>query len=225
VSNPIRTSFFNESTRAERNEKPVILNIGNISPRKRQVETLEMLKSLHEQGFEFEIRFVGVCGDDGYARCFQKKIDEVAHLGFARYMGIMNEENLVVSIDKADALCHFPSEEAFGLVVAEALSRNLKFFGSSTGGVIDVTRGVEGAELFDPDDWSSMSDGISKWITLGYPLLASANRIMEGRYHPRVIAKRHIEIYREVLGRLRQNAQRCIWSHLPLRDFITGNSS
>jgi glycosyltransferase involved in cell wall biosynthesis len=201
VSNPIRASFFKVSGRAERNEKPVILNIGNISLRKRQIEILEMLTSLNREGYEFEIRFIGACGDDGYARCFQKKIDEVAHLGFARYIGTMNEADLVNSMDKADALCHFPSEEAFGLVVAEALSRNLKFFGSSTGGVIDITNGVEGAELFDPDDWSSMRGGISNWITSGYPHIASANRIMEGLYHPTVIAMRHIEIYREVLGR------------------------
>jgi glycosyltransferase involved in cell wall biosynthesis len=201
VSNPIRASFFKVSGRAEKNEKPVILNIGNISLRKRQIEILEMLTSLNREGYEFEIRFIGACGDDGYARCFQKKIDEVAHLGFARYIGTMNEADLVNSMDKADALCHFPSEEAFGLVVAEALSRNLKFFGSSTGGVIDITEGVEGAELFDPDDWSSMSDGISNWITSGYPLLVSANRIIEERYYPRVIAKKHLEIYHEVLGR------------------------
>ena len=200
VSNPIRASFFKPSSRFGKNAKPIILNIGNISPRKRQVETLEMMKTLNEHGYEFEVRFIGSCTANQYARRFLQKIDEVAHLGYAHYMGSINEVDLVTTMDKADALCHFPSEEAFGLVVAEALSRNLKVFGSSTGGILDITNGIEGVELFDADDWSSIRCAVSNWILSGYPHLVRANLTMEERYHPQVIAARHVEIYNEVLG-------------------------
>ena len=199
VANPIRAAFFQESGRDGKNEKPIILNIGNISPRKRQLETLEMLQSLHEEGCDFEVRFLGASGEDAYGRCFREKIEEVAHMGFARYMGSMSTEDLVATMNEADALCHFPSEEAFGLVVAEALARNLKFFGSALGGVADIATGVDGAELFDPGDWNSMSSGISRWITGGFPHPIATRRLMEERYHPKVIAKKHLEIYQELL--------------------------
>ena len=201
VANPIRTAFFKEAGLVRKNEKSVILNIGNISPRKRQLETLEMLQSLHEEGCDFEVRFLGVSGEDAYGRRFRQKIVEVAHMGFARYMGPMRTEDLVATMNEADALCHFPSEEAFGLVVAEALARNLKFFGSALGGIADIANGVEGAELFDPSDWNSMSSGISRWITGGFPHPHSARQMVEGRYHPKIIAEHHLKIYSEVLGK------------------------
>jgi glycosyltransferase involved in cell wall biosynthesis len=103
-------------------------------------------------------------------------------------------------MDSASALVHAPVEEAFGLAVAEALARNLKFFGSRTGGVPDIADGVEGAELFAAEDWAALENSIVRWIEAGCPRPAEAAAVMRQRYHPRVIAQRHLEIYREVLN-------------------------
>ena len=85
------------------------------------------------------------------------------------------------------------------MVVAEALSRNLKLFGSATGGVVDIAADVEGAELFAPQDWAGMETAIARWIESGCLRPASAAHTMRERYHPEVIACRHLEIYHEVL--------------------------
>ena len=74
---------------------------------------------------------------------------------------------LISDLDNAAAVVHFPSEEAFGLVVAEALARDRKFFGSRVGGIIDIATGVPGAELFSIDDWNGLSAAISAWIVAG----------------------------------------------------------
>jgi len=103
-------------------------------------------------------------------------------------------------MDAAAGLIHVPTEEAFGLVVAEALARNLKFFGSATGGVVDIATGVDGAELFAPQDWTGLETDIAHWLAAGCPRPVAAANTMRGLYHPRVIAQRHLEIYREVLG-------------------------
>ncbi len=87
-----------------------------------------------------------------------------------------------------------------GLVVGEALARNLKFFGTKVGGISDVAGGVEGAELLLLDDQEALSAAIAKWLSAGCPRPESAAREMRRRYHPEVIAKRHAEIYAEVLG-------------------------
>jgi glycosyltransferase involved in cell wall biosynthesis len=97
-------------------------------------------------------------------------------------------------------LIHVPSEEAFGLVVAEALSRNLKFFGTMVGGVPDITQGVEGAELFPLNDEESLRLAIANWLRNGCPRPGTAAETTRRRYHPDVIAKQHLEIYREILG-------------------------
>ena len=59
---------------------------------------------------------------------------------------------LISAMDHASALIHAPKEEAFGLVVAEALARNLKVFAARIGGIPDIAEGVDGAHLFSLDD-------------------------------------------------------------------------
>jgi glycosyltransferase involved in cell wall biosynthesis len=102
-------------------------------------------------------------------------------------------------MDAASALIHFPTEEAFGLVVAEGLSRNLKLFAAATGGVVDIATSVDGAELFPDGDFFALEQGIARWLEAGVPLPEMAAGIMRERYHPATVARRHLEIYREVL--------------------------
>jgi len=83
--------------------------------------------------------------------------------------------------------------------VAEALARNLKFFGLATGGVVDIASGVEGAELVAPQDWAALEMAVARWLAEGYPRPVLAAGMMRERYHPLVIARRHLEIYREVI--------------------------
>ena len=72
-------------------------------------------------------------------------------------------------MDAADALVHFPTEEAFGLVVTEALVRNLKLFASSVGGIVDISAGVEQAELFPINDFVALEDAIARWMDARCP--------------------------------------------------------
>ena len=102
-------------------------------------------------------------------------------------------------MDAASALVHFPGEEAFGLVAAEALARNLKLFAGATGGVVDIAAGIEGAELFSGQDWPGLEKSLARWLETGCPRPRTASAVMRQRYAPEVIARRHLEIYREVL--------------------------
>ena len=102
----------------------------------------------------------------------------------------------------AAALIHFPTEEAFGLVVAEGLARNVKFFGASVGGVVEIADSVDGAELFAPNDFAGLENGIARWLATDCPAPRNAAEIMRQRYYPEVIARRHLEIYREILTKL-----------------------
>jgi glycosyltransferase involved in cell wall biosynthesis len=89
-------------------------------------------------------------------------------------------------------------EEAFGLVVAEALARDVKIFAAKTGGIVDICDGVESAELFAPDDWQGLGLAIADWIGRGYPRPVGISQLMRDRYHPSRIAAMHRAIYSEV---------------------------
>ena len=118
----------------------------------------------------------------------------------AQYTGINTAGELVDCFDGASAVVHFPLRESFGLVVTEALARNLKLFASRVGGIVDVAAGVCDAEIFGAQDLAGLSSAMGAWIRRGYPGSNEAAKLMRTRYHPDVVARRHLEIYREVLS-------------------------
>ena len=180
----------------------VLLNVGVISPRKRQLELLDVAGALRRRGLKFEFHFIGRAGHSDYTKAFLERIKPMEAAGFAHYLGRVPSEGLVRIYDSAAAMIHFSSEEAFGLNVAEGLARNLKFFGSRLGGIAEIAEGVPGAELFVPDDWTGLTDAVARWIEQGHPRRMESAALMRQRYHPQMIARRHVEIYREVLETL-----------------------
>jgi glycosyltransferase involved in cell wall biosynthesis len=201
VSNALREPFF-KACPDDRRRGPVLLNIGMMEPRKQQVQLLRLAGNLSRRGLKFELHFAGYSNRSrDYDAAFARELAVAENAGYARHVGMLTTQQIISAMDSAAALVHVPTEEAFGLVVAEAMARNLKFFGFATGGVVDIATGVEAAELLPPSDWPTLEEAISRWITAGCPRPLRAAETMHERYHPLVIARRHMEIYREVLGR------------------------
>jgi glycosyltransferase involved in cell wall biosynthesis len=203
VPNALRREFFETPLPVtSASSPPTLLNVGNIVPHKRQLELLELAEQLHREGHAFELQFIGAVNTrDKYGATFLGRIKAAERAGFARYVETRSLPDLIAAFDAASALVHVPSEEAFGLVVAEALARNLKFFGTKVGGVSDIACEFEGAELFSLLDSTGLSTAISRWLRAGCPRPQSASIIMRARYHPKAVAARHQEIYREVLSK------------------------
>jgi len=203
VPNALRASFFEAlPARSAATSKPKLLNVGVIGARKRQLELLRSAEELHHAGHQFEYFFIGAADTrDEYVRRFLREVEQAEQSGFARFLGEKSVTELISLMDSASALVHVPSEEAFGLVVAEALARNLKVFGSEVGGLKDITAGVEGAELFPLPDTDRFNESIARWLNAGSPRPQTAAQEMGRRYHPKVIARRHLEIYSEVFSR------------------------
>jgi glycosyltransferase involved in cell wall biosynthesis len=198
VAHALRKAFFERAPDA--NLRPcVLLNAGVISPRKRQSELLDVAEKLHKRGLKFEMHFIGFAYSTPYDAAFLEKIKPLEAKGCARFLGAQPESELVGCYDAVAGVVHFPTEEAFGNVVIESLARNLKFFGAAVGGIVDITTGIEGAELFPALDFPGLEEAVARWIEAGCPRPVSAAAVMRERYHPEVIARRHLEIYREVV--------------------------
>jgi glycosyltransferase involved in cell wall biosynthesis len=200
VANPLRASFF-ESVPSVRKPAPlVLLNVGEICLRKRQNELIQSFVALREQGVPLELCFVGnVSPNHPYGAKFLELVK--THQSFVKYLGKKTTPELISLFDRVAALVHVPSEESFGLVVAEALARNVKLFSFRVGGIPDIATDVDGVELLPDGNWPELGAAIVRWIKTGGPQPAGAAAQMSERYHPRVIAARHLEIYREVLGK------------------------
>lgn len=194
----IDTPLFQQHTRYT---APRILVVGTITENKRPVELLHMFTDLHASGAKFSVRFIGhVNKHDRYGASFLSMIEELKVMNFADHLHPINARALIAEMDRADALVHFPLEEAFGLVVAEALSRELKVFASEVGGITDICRSVSGAVLVAPDDYSSLSRSIYNWLSVGHPKAHEAASIVRKRYCSSRIAEQTITAYYHALN-------------------------
>jgi len=201
VANALRERFFTAARAPGGVGRRTLVIVGVISARKRQVEILNVARALREQGLDFEFQFIGHANpNDPYAAAFLEKIRPMEKEGFVHYAGVKPTLELIQAFDASCALVHFPSEESFGLVAAEGLARNLKFFGTRLGGLMEITDGVPEAELFALDDWKGLTAAIARWIRSGCPPASGAAAIIRARYHPETIARHHLEIYEQLLG-------------------------
>jgi glycosyltransferase involved in cell wall biosynthesis len=201
VPNALRRLFFQQPVEANKATTPILLNVGGIIPYKRQREILDVARNLHRRGFRFELQFIGALEPSmKYCADFRREIAEAQPAGYARHLQPMKAPELIRALDAASALIHFPSEEAFGLVAAEALSRNLKLFVSSHGGVGDIASGAEGGEVIPGDDWAGLENSVARWLEAGCPRPQTAAQTARERYAPDVVAKKHLEIYQSLIA-------------------------
>jgi glycosyltransferase involved in cell wall biosynthesis len=200
VPNAVREIFFSPPQGAP-DFPPVLLNIGEITQNKAQSELLELAGRLHQRKAKIQLQFVGRLDErTAYGAEFRSHINRAQQEGYASYLAFKSAGELVELMDRAAGLIHFPKEEAFGLVVAEGLARNLKLFGARVGGIIDIAAGVEGAELFGPAESAALEAAILKWLSMGSPKIKQGAEAMRKSYHPAVIAQRHLEIYRQIIA-------------------------
>jgi glycosyltransferase involved in cell wall biosynthesis len=74
---------------------------------------------------------------------------------------------------------------------------------ANVGGVPDLIEDGKTGLLCDPLDAASMGGAVEKLLSqpqLARSLAVEANRRAQERFHPLVVARRHLEIYREVLN-------------------------
>ena len=207
VPNAIQKMFFEfpkeETTPRER---PLLINIGVISERKRQNELLAILESLREQQLQFDTQFVGVSDDaSAYAKNFFARLETAnrRHGGF-EHVRTLDNAAFCRLMDKASAMVHFSSEESFGLTFAEAIARGLYLFASDVGAARTIAAGVDRVQIFGLDQWAEMKEALKKWLVAGEykkPRPKTPPPEFLQSFHPTSVARRHLEIYREVLNR------------------------
>jgi glycosyltransferase involved in cell wall biosynthesis len=188
--------------------RPLLVNVGVISERKRQQEVLGLLESLRAEGLAFDTVFVGRCDmRGGYCRNFKARLETAnARYGGFEHIESLDDAAFCELFDRASAMIHFSKEESFGLTFAEAIARGLYLFASDVGAVRDIAQGVTGVEIFDLNAWEQLKSSIRHWLVSGerrQGCLHTPPSEFVQRYHPAAIARRHVEIYEEVLGRAR----------------------
>ena len=89
------------------------------------------------------------------------------------------------------------------MVILEAMAAGVPVIAADVGGVSDLVTPGETGVLCKPGEASDMPAEIEKALANPASMREMARRAKQvalDRYHPEVIARRHLEIYREILA-------------------------
>lgn len=205
IPNAIRPAFLEPRNSFIRLKAPLhLVNVGVISPLKRQRELLAILRDLQMTN-AFSATFVGRLDPDSeYARAFMAELRDTDR-GQGRFSHIesLEPDGLARLFDEADALVHYSQTESFGLVFAEALARGLPVLTTAVGAIEALPAPAGKTRVAPTSDEAAFVKMLREWFHEYRPVLerapAPADSILQ-EFSPLAVARRHMDVYREVLA-------------------------
>jgi glycosyltransferase involved in cell wall biosynthesis len=182
-------------------EPPTVLFVGGLDERKNPVGFIKACAPLFkESGWRFRL-----CGTGAKGSPYLTELEALAaQHSWIELAGWKSRDELLVEMERASLLVLPTFEDNCPMVLLEAMAVGLPVIASKVGGVPDlITEGKTGM-MFDPTEPESMKSVTAKMI--GSPefraqIGQAAKKEALLRFHPKVVAQAHLEIYREVLSR------------------------
>ena len=198
VPNAVDTSFFDvEPVPAP---ERIILCVGTVCLHKNQNQLIRALDPLATQ-HRFELVFLG--GADrasDYGREFFHLLEQRP---WCRYGGFADRAALQTALGRATLLVLPSLEDNCPMVVLEAGAAGVPVVAAKIGGVPDLIEENVTGLFCDPHEPAGIRAGVAR--LLEHPedarrLAGTARERARERFHPAVIARRHLEVYRDVLS-------------------------
>jgi glycosyltransferase involved in cell wall biosynthesis len=202
LPNAVDARFFDINAAPNLEEPPGILYVGAVGVRKNQNAFIRSLDSLAKQQ-SFKITFLG------QAHRGNPYTDEFFNLVESRpwcsYEGFADRDKLRGYFQKASLLVLASLEDNCPMVVLEAMAAGVPVIAPEVGGVPDLIQHRMNGLFCDPLNPASMRECVSVLLhdrKLAQDLAGQAKKDAQKRFHPIVVAQKHLEIYREVLTRV-----------------------
>jgi glycosyltransferase involved in cell wall biosynthesis len=200
VPNAVDAGFFDVQPEINLENPKVILCVGAVGIRKNQNAFIRALDPLVAKR-KFQIVFLGSAPqDDSYCREF---FELVAARDWCRHFDFVGREKLKAHLRKATLLALPSLEDNCPMAVLEAAAANVPVVAAKVGGVPDLIEDGKTGLFCDPQNSASMASAAEKMLAqpeFARALAAEAKMRAKERFHPLVVARRHLEIYREVLA-------------------------
>jgi glycosyltransferase involved in cell wall biosynthesis len=199
VPNAMDESFF--AVNSEPDASRTILCVGAVCVRKNQNAFIKALDPIAAEG-KFKLLFLGsVNKSEAFGAEF---LDLVAQRPWCEYAGFADRQTLRNRFKTATLLALPSLEDNCPMVVLEAMAAGVPVLAAKVGGLPDLIEDGKTGVFCNPLDAASMRGGVGKLLDdakLARELATMAKAAARERFHPLVIARRHVEIYREVLSK------------------------
>jgi glycosyltransferase involved in cell wall biosynthesis len=199
VPNAVDASFFEVEALPAPGIPARMLCVGQVCVRKNQnafIRALDPLAGRHK----FELRFLGAANEgDAYGREF---FSLVKARPWCVYNGWAQREELKALLRQATVLALPSLEDNCPMTVLEAMAAGVPVVASRVGGLPDLIEEGKTGFFCNPLEAASMASAIEKVLvnpSAAAEVAGQARQRARERFHPEVIARRHLEIYREVL--------------------------
>jgi glycosyltransferase involved in cell wall biosynthesis len=199
LPNATESRYFEATHKPE--EPPTVLFVGALDERKNPVGFIKACAPLFEgSGWKFRL-----CGTGAKGSAYLAELEGLAAKHpWIEIAGWKSREDLLAEMENASLLVLPTFEDNCPMVVLEAMAVGLPVIASRVGGVPDLITDGETGLMFDPLNPSSMRGATERILSdagLRSRLGEAAKREARERFHPEVIARAHLDIYRKVLTR------------------------
>ncbi|MFN3407390.1 MAG: glycosyltransferase family 4 protein [Limisphaerales bacterium] len=178
---------------------PVVLCVANVCDYKNQNGLIQALDEWPGER-PFVLRFLGAAAEHTpYGREF---LNRVRARSWCEWPGPVGREQLRTELARATAVILPSLEDNCPMVVLEAMAAGVPVLGARIGGIPDLIAPGRTGLLFDPRAPAAMRDALAHCLRERGEVeqwAATARAEALARFHPRVIARKHLDIYREVL--------------------------
>jgi glycosyltransferase involved in cell wall biosynthesis len=198
LPNAVDRTFFDLQNAPDRSAPPAGLCVGTICLRKNQNDFIRALDPLAAQK-KFKIVFAGETTGDAYGEEFLKLVRERP---WCEHTGFIDREQLKARFAGVTFMALPTREDNCPMVVLEAMAAGVPVLASNVGGVPDLIAPGKTGLFCDPQKPETFRQGVEKLMAdppLAGQLVAAARAEARQRFHPRTIARQHLEIYRQVL--------------------------
>jgi glycosyltransferase involved in cell wall biosynthesis len=199
LPNAVDRGFFDVQAAPEASAPPVGLCVGAVLPLKNQNAFIRALDPLAREQ-KFKIIFVGETPGTAYAAEFRQLVHERP---WCEHIGFINREELKTRLAAASFVALPTLEDNCPMVVLEAMAAGVPMLASKVGGVPDLIEPGKTGLLCDPARPESFRDAVEKILShreWAQQLAATARTEALRRFHPQIIARQHLETYRQVLA-------------------------
>jgi glycosyltransferase involved in cell wall biosynthesis len=199
LPNAVDAGFFKIQNHPSPSDPPVGICVGAVSYRKNQNNFIRALDDLAKIK-RFRLVFLGQIGNDQYSQEF---LGLVKDRPWCDYRGFAGRTKLKEFFETATFAVLPTLEDNCPMVVIEAMAAGVPVLASKVGGVPDLIEPETTGLFCDPLKPDSFAAGVDRLLDengLRQRLAVAAKIVARSRFHPEVIARRHVAIYLEILG-------------------------
>ncbi|MGE4092150.1 MAG: glycosyltransferase family 4 protein [Candidatus Binatia bacterium] len=200
IDNPIDEAFFHAR---RRQRKEVIFSAAVICPRKNTLALVEAVGQLREKGIPVELRLAGAVTDEAYGRTVKETITTRGLTDTVKLLGSLPIDQVRKELTGAGIFALVSLEENAPMGIAEAMAVGVPVVTSNRCGMPYMIQHGETGFLVDPHDSREIARRCEHLLTdatLRDAMSKKAKRLAQGRFHPAVVARKTLEVYREILS-------------------------